>query len=572
MDRLENGNLMSPSKNGDPKPKAKLEAGTNRRRNVFAPKTKTGCFTCRRRRIKCDEQRPICKRCVSARFDCEYPKLLSKKRPPVLVLQPSSSSQPAGTEHVGYETELFGCFRTFIVASLGGSFNHLFWRVDVPAAAQIHPSLWHSALAIAAIHHSARLQKARVRESGIKQLQRNVIRNHYYILALTHYNKSIRHVADLLGSRHLHSLTYMEKEMVIINNILYLGICSMLEDPIQQNSHNTNLFNFLEAVRFGEEDPSTHSGVARFEDLLSVVLAIDGSFDGNEKTPDREFRAWAVAIPKHYALQTITQAYLEILPVVYRRLAFSDTEILPSTGQAMEEILRQKRIRSFEAKLDAFEKGHRNLNQRDREAVEMMRLYMQCMNIRSEILGKTSREDAMEHDAKWIAVVDQIGDLQARTTPLDRPYSHEIAPITFAPSLGALLGTVAASAHNVDTRRKAVDLMKKWPFKENNTSSEEEAVGFEAMIDFGLRGPERTRPWQQAGLPILPTFENGSLESGIFDGCKGCECIYGRFICKDHKLGRYTPDMTSVPPRIGLLSMYERRHELPLTWYSLEYT
>lgn len=441
----------------------------------------------------------------------------------------------------------------------------------MPAAAQIHPSLWHSALAIAAIHHSARLQKARVRESGIKQLQRNVTRNHYYILALTHYNKSIRHVADLLGSRHIHTLTYMEKEMVIINNILYLGICSMLEDPMQQNSHNTNLFNFLEAVRFGEEDPATHCGVARFDDLLSVVLAIDGSFDGNEKTLDREIRPWAVALPKYHELKTITQAYLEILPVVYRRLAPNDTESQPSTPKGMTELLRQKRIHSFEARLDAFERGHQNLNQRDREAVEMMRLYLQCVKVRGEILRKTSREDAMKHDAKWIAIVDQIGDLQARTTPLDRPYTHEIAPITFAPSLGALLGAVAASAHNVDTRRKAVDLMKKWPFKENNTSSEEEAVGFEAMIDFGLGGPERTRPWQQAGLPILPTYENGSLESGIFDGCKGCECIHGRFICKDHKIGSYFPDMTSVPPRIGLLSLYERRNELPRTWYSLEY-
>lgn len=525
----------------------------------------------RRRRVKCDEQRPKCKRCTTAALGCEYPRPPLKSRP-VLILQPSSSIRPAGIDPVGYEAELFGCFRTLIVASLGGCFNHLFWRVDVPAAAQIHPSLWHSSLAIAAIHHSARLEKQRIRtKCGVQQFQSKYFRNHYYILALTHYNKSIQYLADTLGSRNIETLSYMEKEMIIINNILYMGICSMLEDTMQLQSHNTNFFNFLETIRFGEEDPCTRQGIVRFEDLLSVILAIDGSFEGNDKTKDRHFRSWVVRLPEYPRIETISDAYLEILPLVYRRLVDANPTVLPSLQGPSPENSLQKIRRSYSAKLDAFEKRNQKMSEKDRESLEMIRLYVQCHNLRAAVVSKQSRQEAIEHDAKWAALVDQIDDLQARTTPLDRPYSHEVAPITFAPSLGTLLGTVAGASQNVETRRKAVDLMKKWPFKESNINSEQDVPGFEAMIDFCLKGPERTRPWQRSGLPVQPTYENGGLETGTFDSCSGCECIYGIFICTDHRIRRYVLDTASSPARLGMLSHYELRHNLPMTWYTLEY-
>lgn len=521
----------------------------------------------RRRHIKCDEKRPTCGRCARGGRGCQYPTLRDQARQ-TLVLQPSASIQPAGDGRVAVEIDLFGSFRTAIVASIGGPFNGMFWRVDVPTAAQQYPSLWHSAIALAAIHHSAKLDKARIRQAGLERTQSP---NRYYLLALVHYNKSIRFVADALAGLSLENLTYAHKEMIIMNNILYMGICSMLEDDSQRASHIINFIGLLEKMRFGEEAPSNRHGIMRYEDLLAVVLAIDGSLDETDKYTDRRRRAWAVAVPEHSSIESATQAYIGALPFIYYTLTPEFWHSKNSYQGPTLQIGRKRALQSYQERLDIFEHSTKNITKMDRQALEMIRLHLLCFKLKDALLRVATRDDVLKHDAKWFDLLDQIENVQSRTTSLDRPYSHEIPPITFAPSVGRALEAVASFAPNAKARYRAIDLMRKWPFKENNVRSEEESAGYEALIKFDLEGPQRTKRWQQQGIPIRPTFKNGGLTEGEFDGCKGCECIYGRYVCRDHKLGQYEKNTATTPPQIGLQCCYERRNNLPYTWYPLHY-
>lgn len=441
----------------------------------------------------------------------------------------------------------------------------------MPIAAQVYPSLWHAAIAIAAIHHSAKIEKKRLQGSPDSPTSNYVPRNHHYLLALTHFNKSIRSLRDSLAGKSLDQLSYMDKEMVLMTNILFMGICAMLEDNIQLQTHYKSFTNLLSTMRFGDEHPAHRKGIMSFEDLLAVILAIDGSLEGSAVYETRWARPWVVNVPSYDTLESVTQAYIEFLPFTYNGLNKQTELANVAYDGPMRGTYRRNKMAAFEEKLTALVNGKNRLNSQDLEAIESMRLQLQVIKVKDEIFRKPNREAVMKYELGLFQILDHIDDLLTRTARVDGPYSDETAPITFSPSLGSPMEMLAAFPNNANLRRKAIELIRKWPFKENGSRSDEEAASYELILKHSLTGPERTKHWQKKGIPIHPTFPNGSLKEGEFDGLAGCECIYERYICRDHRIGRFTKEHAANPPRMGLMNFYERRNELGFTWYPLEY-
>lgn len=222
---------------------------------------------------------------------------------------------------------MFGQFCCNSVRIVSGPFNRRFWQIDVPRAALAYPALWHASIALAAIHLSTKQGGTRPRCTASTS-SRPRPRNYHYVVALEHFNKSIRHLAQALqghqgsssSSSSSGSLAYADQEMAIMTNILYIGIAAMLDDTWQLWSHWKNFVLLLESMRFGDGDPAACRGILGYEDLLSIVLSLDGNSPILEDLPYRWRRSWAVKLPQYSSFASTTQAYIGMPGGLYKYL------------------------------------------------------------------------------------------------------------------------------------------------------------------------------------------------------------------------------------------------------------
>lgn len=130
------------------------------------------------------------------------------------------------------------------------------------------------------------MDKGRTRYSVPGQPVSRLARNHQYTTVLVHFNKSLRYHAEAVA-QYRDDTPYMQREMMIVTNIIFIGISSILEDTKQTTNHRVNLIKLLEHWRFGDEDPVSRHSVLTYDDLLSILLVIDGNMDPYPELPHR---------------------------------------------------------------------------------------------------------------------------------------------------------------------------------------------------------------------------------------------------------------------------------------------
>ncbi|CEJ82707.1 hypothetical protein VHEMI02756 [[Torrubiella] hemipterigena] len=545
-----------------------------RRAKRFAPKSRAGCLVCRKRRIKCDEERPRCKRCVIGRWECQYAKTKEPLQPQrIVLLQPATYLCPAGIHPEGYEIDLFGTFRSSLVSVVGGAFNREFWRIDVPTAAQVYPSIWHGAVALTAIYKSIKVDKKSLRRVFGSNSTSSPTRNQLYQHALVHFNKSIQALAKSMAScpSDLSRISYRDKEMIIMTVILYIGLCGMLSDDHQLKSQCESFSRLLEAMQFGEEDPVSRNGIMSYNDLLSIILIIDVSIYEQMGLPGRWTRKWTVQCPQIDSFTCMTDAYLAMLPTQFLRLFKYEDVMAPSHQGSMKTRFRLDMLESYVARLGAFKESQRLITPHDRQTLEILDLIMELSFIREEIILAETRDEAIAANEKMLLALDKVDAAMGRMSSLGTAFSLEPPPYIFAPSLGRLLQIFLAVSSSPKVRRRGVELMRKWPYSEVGIRSDEAIAIMEIVQHHVATGPARTLPYQQSGLPILSSFKSNDGAELTFDPLNSCECIPDVFICRDHKMGDYEKDVYGPSPRYGIVSWYELRHNLPHTWYPFPY-
>lgn len=489
-----------------------------------------------------------------------------------MLLQPTSTLCPPGVSPNSMEINMFGVFRTMSVKMASGPFNKTFWEIEVPRAAQTYPAMWHAAIALAAIYQSARQDNAWQLDIKTKRSAKVIPQNYHYRLALKHFNKSIRYVTETVVSSTVRPLTWAEQEVAIMTNILYVGVAGMLEDSPQTASHIVNLLKLLEGLRFGEDPSIAKEGMMSHDALLSLVLALDGSWDNDEEFPTRRMRSWVIEVPTYTSFTSITEAYIAFLPFYKPQLTPKlPTDVPDQHGPSSNEAAVFRRLQDFESKLADFERSGKVVSQDDRQAVQIMRLHTNCLWLKGIVKMQIRRDEYIKQDAKYAPMLERVDRILAQGFLAGEAASQGPGPppVVFSPTAWSLLDLIGGITYNVATQRRAIELLRKWPFKENGEESEENAFSLEALIKFRLGGPDRTRAFQLAGTPILPTYINGGLTDREFDGTRECECLAGLFVCRDHSLRWYDYDNTFEPPCIHMQSWYERRHELPGVTYRL---
>lgn len=469
---------------------------------------------------------------------------------------------------------MFGAFRTISVQLASGAFNRDFWEVDVPRAAQTYPAMWHAAIAVAAIYQSARQSKEAqaAQRLGYKARTVPAVRpnNYQYRLALTQFNKSIRHVVKVVGagtsaSKDTNSsssnLTKAEQNIVIMTNILYVAITGMLEDTTLLQLHFGNLLKLLESLRFGDDDAdvAAHDGMLGHDELFALVLGLDGTIKGDENLPWRDERSWVLKPRTYPAFASVTQAYIAFLPLC--KPALTSHPRPPDTLQPVVTGNYLLVTRDFIRKLDALERSGVIVSEQDQQAVEFLHMYARVIEIWAN--PRTSRQDEIKADENLMPFLEQIDQRMSQQSPRSATYPQEPMPIVFSLTLCQILEFLATKPFNMHIRRRAIELMRKWPCKENGRSSDEQVFLYTCLIQHDLGGPARTRDHQLAGHPSVPRYENGSLTDREFDGTRECECVRELYVCNSHRLRDYRIYNNADPPYVHLACLYEAYYNLP---------
>lgn len=381
-----------------------------------------------------------------------------------------------------------------------------------------------------------------------------------------HFNRSIQQLSIVVEERR-GELSYMDKEMLLMTNILYYGIVTMLNDVTQVILLHKSFLSLLEKIRFGEDDPSQCRGIMGYNELLALVLCLDGN-KGNEELPPRSKREWVVGVPCYESFRSTSEAYIAFLPLVHWYLQSDDGIKLP------RDTTNKAAAATRLAQLSRFEKGLGELlstlsppTPGDRAAITYMHYYVQVRKIHEQCALARNCLQIMKEEEKLIPILGYLERILGQTNSCSQ--DHNSLLMRYSHYSGYLLERIVGRTHNVEIRRRALRMMREWPYLELHAYSINTAVIYGAIIDYELAGPRRTGTSQLSGNPMSSDYENSSLLERVFDGTCECGCIYGLYICRDHKIGGMRVQMKTTPRYFSLASRYEARHNLEYTRFYL---
>ena len=127
-------------------------------------------------------------------------------------------TSPLGVHPDSHDRGLFEIFRSTTIRAVTGDYNANFWALDVVLAAQTHPAIWTSCLALAAAHHRLRYT-AGSSEADVGSAES------YYARSMTHYSRSIQYLLQITTKP---CLTYQDKQTVVLISCMQFGLCCML--------------------------------------------------------------------------------------------------------------------------------------------------------------------------------------------------------------------------------------------------------------------------------------------------------------------------------------------------------
>ncbi|KAJ6784107.1 hypothetical protein PWT90_08585 [Aphanocladium album] len=563
----------------------KVIAGVERQKK-WAPKVRTGCHTCRQRRVKCDERKPECRRCLNLKIECHY-SLVPAARPQIssvlpvstrLLRQPVQALFPDGTETSGYELEMFTVFRNETIHTLG-SFNRDFWATDVPRAAQTYPALWHAILALAAVQQRVEAPIDEDRAAAAADEPAIAIARRHYVFALDQFNKSIACMADRL--KKADPLTYADKEMVLLTNVIYVGICNILGDTKQAISHVKNITELISQFRFGEDMSKDKSsrGILRYPEFMAVLAFIDGQSGDFDEITDRFERDYVVSVPSYESFSSVTEAYIAFLVIMFdglKPINYGNQYTFHARISILTGKLEDYKIRLAEYEFRQLNKG---LSKADSNCISELRLFLRYFDAYFSTWSSTTRADWIKCEMQFEQLLRDIQKIlheqgqnmrdNAKSQNLEQqedflPALHTRArPFSFCLSPSTLLHEILRVTYTSRVRFKAQELMKRYPYQEGVLDSDFLVGRYEAFTHFMLRGRERTLPTQRQGCPAMRWFtDTGMGPDGPFDGCQDCECVEGVYTCRDHGVHFFMIEVINGEEFLRVQSRYERRYAL----------
>lgn len=210
-----------------------------------------------------------------------------------------------------------------------------------------------------------------------------------------------------------------------MTNILYIGITAMLDDTWQIQAHWKNFVLLLESLRFGDGDPAARrSGILEYEDLLSIVLALDGNCPIWDDLPARWSRSWVVKLPQYSRFTSTTQAYIGLLAVLHKFL--HPAEILSSNVKfnATHYDKRISILNKIEMQQVEFARSPEAaaVKPHDHESLELIRQFVRILKIKERSITRTRRDEVIRDEKELATILEYVDATLSRSPIVAQPY------------------------------------------------------------------------------------------------------------------------------------------------------
>lgn len=519
----------------------------------------------RKRRVKCDETKPECKRCFATKNTCIYEQIewqtddqtASSRSSPSsassviripIAYQPGHAIAPSEVAASRRELQMFDVFRTEIIGGVGSPFDYTFWTTDVLQAASKYPAVWHSCLALGAMH--------RQRETPFNSRAIKNTKTELYNFALQHYNMSIHKILLLTKQK---SHTYAERETLLMTAVLFAGFCSLQQNLQQAIIHATNGVQlFYRWGMRGEAQVAHRKGILDVEHLSALFDCMELQLTnrlGNVNAlstinPDTVPNC----SPKEF--DVIADAFLELQPLLGSLLQAGFYSGYPAHIPRPAPLTNwfhsgAREWFKFMEKYERFKLDYMAKENPDMGGIKVLDIL--CLGgsvfIRANLAPDELVWDQFRKDFKWM--VDQTEELVAI---LDyNPVAKEtLGPpgFSFSSFRCGILSFIGSYCREFDLRRRIISL---------------------------LRGSEKQEGlWNSRCIAAIcetrMTLEEEAVLREDPDGPIECDCVYGSFICNDHRIAHSELVFDSAgQPNLKLTTVLDSRlgrggTPIPLHW------
>ncbi|KAK2597412.1 hypothetical protein QQS21_005960 [Conoideocrella luteorostrata] len=420
-----------------------------------------------------------------------------------------------------------------LLSRVAGVFDQDFWKIDLLQATRQYPAIWHAGLALAAMHRTM---------TSIPDLARRTRPNYYYLLALQHYNLSIKY---LLRIAHQEQHTNADQETLLMASLLFMGLCCVQGDTRQTIIHAQNTLALFYHWRFWKhlEEPR-HIGqqacVLRGSSLVTLITYVEGQF--MHKLPYIQSPAWRGGLnpqkcsPKPFL--STTEAWSELVPLMNgMRDSWPLFEAPASIAQPHVDMYLAYRLEicNWISKYRSFYQQREPVyEQSDWESLVILRLYQLCLEIHTNVNTSESALMFDKHLAKFKHILVLLRELFEQKLSRDREGPREdLSPsFSFALSAGEILACIGKNCRDGAMRREATALLRCWRMKDGIWDGALSASITETVIRVEESGIEDR---QLSVASDDDDYDDDDDDDGD-DGDDDCKCIRNGFICADHRV------------------------------------
>ncbi|KFG78712.1 putative dynamin GTPase [Metarhizium anisopliae] len=408
---------------------------------------------------------------------------------------------PIHAQSTPHEKYLFHIFRAETAGEASGGFEGTFWSVDVPQACQLHPAIWHSALAIA----SARLRQRTWTVDGSTQ--------HYDDVGFRQYTKAIGHLVQATRKT---DPSFEEQSLILMTTVLLLGFASLRGDFNQVEffaRHGLRLFakwDFRQRAKRGQQ--SLHSNVISVTSLISLLenLLVQYSWARHTLIP-------AKLAQSSTAIMSSTTPFHEYQALQIAHFEMLSAQQLGSTNGYWEPSrdIRQTWLWKLSACRNKLlqarqESGHGDGLSKSLLMMEMTSLGLQvCVQARP-MANELCWDKFIPKFRRMVDIAEQLFD----TRPDNHGEREPAAVFAPGPSAMGLLYMVASACREYGTRARAMALLQRLQQRDG-------------LLDSGLFAclSETKMRIETTGRDLVGLAEP-----------RRCTCIPKEYVCGHHRV------------------------------------
>ncbi|KAJ6786158.1 hypothetical protein PWT90_00720 [Aphanocladium album] len=419
------------------------------------------------------------------------------------------------------DKEAFHAMRSFVFIDVAGAYDKNFWIVDAVRAAQTYSAVWHAGLALTEMYRSRLYENA-----GLSR------RRSSHIRAMEQYGRAVRSILDVMSQP---DISLADKKAVLFSSILLIGFCCLGDDKGILLAHIRNAFQIFNNWQIWESisESSTSSGIISVGSLIKQFERFEVQCV-TVQLPGVSLDSKVRVRPCSSSFESAADAYTEFLHLSLPFLtAMRDIGHAAISGEPIPEnaVFCRLLFIEWKAKFAALLQAGR-VEVADEECILSLQIWSITIEISLFIQRVGGAESDLHYDAwspsfeKQLDLAEQLYSVVTKSMTIRQPV-HLLQPFAFTATATDALALVARCRIG-STRRRAVALLRKWPYRDGVGSTSLVAAIIEAKMN----------------------LEEGFLLHGQ-DRPKGCECIVGQFICALHRC--ITHRLDRLGPERGVL-------------------